>query len=147
MICVKMTTPLKVTLWHHIYSNIINSTQQYFKRYTKIYRLLYSVLDIAGREILLHTVLHIVGQDFYPFFCHMAAYYSSTCTNDWLEMVVWCYFKKCCHFNAPRIVHILLFSFVTIYTLHNITYGFVYIETMDSCNVVRLKILFFSQSN
>ena len=26
--CFVLTTPLKVTLWHHLYSNIINTTQQ-----------------------------------------------------------------------------------------------------------------------
>ena len=35
--CVKMTTHLKVTPWHHLYSNIINATQQYYKHYTAIY--------------------------------------------------------------------------------------------------------------
>ena len=65
--------------------------QQYYKRYTSIYRLLYSVLDIVGREKLLYTVLHIAGRDFYPF-CHMTVYYSSTYTNNSLRTMVWCYF-------------------------------------------------------
>ena len=78
---------------------------QHYKRYTIIYRLLYSLLDIAGQEkIVVYSVvyccLRFLHLSFF-FYCHMSAYYSSTCTNDRLGMMVWCYFKKCCHFNAP----------------------------------------------
>ena len=98
-VCVKMTTPLKMIPWHHISSNIINATQQYYKCYTTIYRLFYRVLDIAGREkIGVYSVVYCWPRFLHLsifFYCHMTTYYLSTCTNDWLEMVVWC------HFNAP----------------------------------------------
>ena len=68
LVCVKMTTLLKVTPWHHIYSNIINVTQQYYKHYTTIYRLLYSVLDIVGQEKFLYKEQQIAGRVFQLFF-------------------------------------------------------------------------------
>ena len=52
---------------------------------------MYSALDIAGQEKLLDKEQQIAGrlfQIFFLFFFHVTAYYSSTCTNDWLEMVI-----------------------------------------------------------
>ena len=89
-----MTTPLKVIPWHHVSRNSINARQQSIDCCLVYWILLSSVLHIAGRGNLPLSI-------FYN--CHMAADYSSTCTNNWLGMVVWCYFKRCCHFNAPYV--------------------------------------------
>ena len=63
-----MTTPLKMTTWQRLYNNIINATQQYYKHYTTIYRLLYSVSDIAGQEKLLYKEQQIASRLFQIFF-------------------------------------------------------------------------------
>ena len=66
------------------------------------YRILQSrVLDVAVR-------VNLPLRIFYD--CHMAANYSSMCTNDWLGMVVWCYFKMSCHFNTSLYFYIFNYS-------------------------------------